>query len=252
MSDDIDTIILNMDKNKLTLYQIEKINSVGNITSILNDKVKSIKKNELSCKEPFNESYWYLFYIFWENLIQLKINESKNFKSYLLIHLINLGNYTLRSGKKMEDITEELFQGFVEKDIDKTINHILNYKPNTDPRECTKLQNSINELSRYDKEIHAYVEDKKIGKVDDLFDSLLKLQLKALMKKTEESSPELNNFIDIISKKINAVNSILTYPKQEIKNQSGGQSLPQNEIYFYKYLKYKSKYINLKNNSIYY
>lgn len=247
MSDDnITTIILNMSKNKLNESQIIKINGLHDIVPILKEAVKKIKKEDMNCDNFVTNNYWSMFYIFWDNLIQINFNNSKNFKAYFLIHLINLGEYKLRSGDKMENIIDTLFEGFTEKDIDKTIIHILNYKPNTSPSTCTKLQKSIIELSQYDKEIHTYVKDKKIGKMDDLFDSLLKLQLKALMKKTEEISPELNNFIDIISKKINAVNDILTYPRQEIKIQSGGQ-LTQNEIYHLKYLKYKSKYIDLKN-----
>lgn len=248
MSDDnITTIILNMDKNKLNDTQIKGINKLSNIVTILKKTVKKIKEKGMNCDGPVINNYWGMFYNFWDNLTKINFSNSKSFKAYFLIHLINLGEYELRSGDKMENITDTLFEEFTEKDIDKTIIHILNYKQNTQPSTCTLVQKSIIELSQYDKEINAYVKDNKIGKMDDLFDSLLKLQLKALMKKTEKVSPELNNFIDIISKKINAVNSILIYPKQEIKVQSGGQST-QNDIYHHKYLKYKSKYIHLKQN----
>ena len=248
-----DNIILNMGKNKLNDTQIEKINKSQNIGSILRETVKKIKEKGMNCDGPIADNYWGMFYNFWDNLTKINFknsNDSKSFKAYFLIHLIGLGEYKLSSGNKMENITDTLFQGFSEKDIDKTIVHVLNYKPNTNPSTCTKLQDSIISLSQYDKDINTYVENKKINNIDKLFDSLLELQLKALMKKTEEISPELNNFIDIISKKINAVNSILTHPKQEIKVQSGGQ-YTQDEIYYHKYLKYKSKYIYLKDRCDY-
>jgi len=45
MSDDVDTIILNMDKDKLTELEIEKINKVQDITPTLKKKVLNIKKD---------------------------------------------------------------------------------------------------------------------------------------------------------------------------------------------------------------
>jgi hypothetical protein len=79
----------------------------------------------------------------------------------------------------------------------------------------------------------------------NLKESLGKLQILALIKKIEKSNncdDVLNILIETLNQKISSVNNIL------LSNLKGGNITPKID-YYYKYLKYKKKYYNLKGGN---
>ena len=70
---------------------------------------------------------------------------------------------------------------------------------------------------------------------------LSKLQILSLLTKKANCDDVIKGLTDILQKKIEKVNEIL---EENLNDQSGGTN--SNDIYIYKYTKYKNKYISLK------
>jgi len=109
--------------------------------------------------------------------------------------------------------------------------------------------NEIKNLLQSDEDINNFGDNLKNQAVKNNFEKLKnnlgKLQVLVLLKKIEKSKDcddILNNFIGIINNKISVVNDVLE--KKLDRGQTGGGK--KNTKYIGKYIKYKLKYLKLK------
>ena len=118
------------------------------------------------------------------------------------------------------------------------------------------LLDQINDLLEKDNEINKF-QDKLKGSSEKLLanfsllkQNLGKLQILILLKNLESSEncdDMLNSFILVLNNKLESVNSIMETSVAKKLDEPNKQTGGGNNKYFYKYNKYKFKYLSLKN-----
>jgi len=121
-------------------------------------------------------------------------------------------------------------------------------------KDINKL-NQINKLFESDDEINKFEKNNILNKYHSnnvknnfgkLKNNLGKLQALVLIKhfeRAQNADEVLESLLSIFNDKINVVNDILTINIKDFKNQTGGSK----DKYTNKYIKYKLKYLLLKN-----
>lgn len=152
--------------------------------------------------------------------------------------LVNLG-----LNKDSIDISNINLDDIPKENID-LIEKILNTDDKMD-KEVNEKIGLINKLLKTDNELNNFGKQIKTDSVKKNFtglkENLAKLQILILIKTLKESKScddILNNFITILNTKVTTVNNIV---ENNITQKGGGN----NNLYFKKYIKYKTKYLEL-------
>ena len=129
-------------------------------------------------------------------------------------------------------------------DMDSKFNRSDKYKILNNPK-INELLKADEELQKLEAKLEPYYNDIK-DQWNLMMKNLGKLQTFIFLKKIEPSNcgPIINEIITALNTKINTVNEILEENIKSANNQTGGNT----ESFKQKYIKYKLKYLNIKNN----
>ena len=129
-------------------------------------------------------------------------------------------------------------------DMDSKFNRSDKYKILNNPK-INELLKADEDLKRLEQKLEPYYNDIK-DQWNLMMKNLGKLQTFIFLKKIEPSNcgPIINEIITALNTKINTVNEILEENIKSTNNQAGGNI----DSFKQKYLKYKSKYLHIKNN----
>ena len=129
-------------------------------------------------------------------------------------------------------------------DMDSKFNRSDKYKILSNPK-INELLKADEDLKKLEQKLEPYYNDIK-DQWNLMMKNLGKLQTFIFLKKIEPSNcgPIINEIITALNTKINTVNEILEENIKSTNNQAGGNI----DSFKQKYLKYKSKYLHIKNN----
>ena len=149
--------------------------------------------------------------------------------------------------KEIEEFIEKLANLF-KIDKNQLTTFFSNYN-NNKYMIINQIKPLIDELFKIDQDLQTFVKEGLIDKyhynITDEWTAmnmeLSKLQILSLLTKKANCDDVIKQLTNILKQKVEKVNEIL---EANLKDQTGGTN--SNDIYIYKYTKYKNKYISFK------
>jgi len=164
---------------------------------------------------------------------QTNVQFSESFKNYSkrIINAIGFSDESINSQ------FQSFINQFSDEDKFKLINQTEKYVSSLEQvdKELLLLTTGDGSLSKYMNQIQT--------NWNSMNEQFVQLQILTIIQKKEDCSGVIKQLLNILGKKIETVNSVLR-ENLGISESKGGST---NQEYIKKYLKYKNKYLSLKN-----